>query len=139
MGADFKHLADKLRAILAQSLSRSVKAAHIADAIREDGPYRWVGLYDVDVKRGLVSNIALERTRRARASVTFATCSLQRVAYGPEPSPESRTVNVGDVESGSGLPAPHWTTSTRSEIICSDSGWGGWARDPAPLTWRASV
>jgi len=85
-------LAGKLRAILAQSLSRSAKAALIADAIREDGPYRWVGLYEVDVERGLVSNIAWSGPG-APAHPTFAiTKGLTSRAIA-----ESKTVNVGDV------------------------------------------
>ncbi len=103
-------LPGKLRAILAQSLSRSSKAAHIADAIREDGPYRWVGLYDVDVKRGLVSNIAWSGPG-APAHPTFAiTKGLTSRAIS-----ESKTVNVGDVASDPGYLTA--LDTTRSEII----------------------
>lgn len=105
-----RSLAGKLRAILAQNLSRSAKAAQIADAIREDGPHRWVGLYDVDGKRGLVSNIAWSGPA-APAHPTFAiTEGLTSRAISA-----SKTVNVGDVASD-----PAYLTAldtTRSEII----------------------
>ena len=103
-------LAEKLRAILAQSLSRSAKAAHIAVAIREDGPHRWVGLYDVDVEGGLVSNLAWSGPG-APAHPTFAiTKGLTSRAIS-----ERRTVNVGDVASDPGYLTA--LDTTRSEII----------------------
>jgi GAF domain-containing protein len=91
-------------------LSRSAKAAHIADAIREDGPYRWVGLYEVDVERGLVSNIAWSGPG-APAYPTFAiTKGLTSRAIA-----ESKTVNVGDVARDPGYLTA--LDTTRSEII----------------------
>ena len=105
-----RRLADKLRAILAQSSSRSAKAAHIAEAIRGDGPYRWVGLYDVDVERGLVSNIAWSGPG-APAHPTFAITKglTSRAISG------SKTVNAGDVASDPGYLTA--LDTTRSEII----------------------
>jgi L-methionine (R)-S-oxide reductase len=103
-------LAGKLRAILARSLPRATKAAQIADAIRENGPYRWVGLYDVDVEGGLVSNIAWSGPN-APAHPTFATTEglTSRAISG------RKTVNVGEVASD----ADYLTAleTTRSEII----------------------
>jgi hypothetical protein len=49
---------DKLRNILAKDLPRTTKAERIAQTIREHGAYRWVGVYDVDLDHGLVSNVA---------------------------------------------------------------------------------
>jgi putative methionine-R-sulfoxide reductase with GAF domain len=40
--------AEKIRGIVAGEASRREKARAIADAIRELGSYRWVGVYDVD-------------------------------------------------------------------------------------------
>jgi hypothetical protein len=39
---------DKLKEILAQTASLEAKASRITEAIRVEGAYRWVGLYDVD-------------------------------------------------------------------------------------------
>ena len=52
-------LPEALGKILALPENRRAIAAHITKAIRDYGNYRWVGLYDVDLARGLVSNIAL--------------------------------------------------------------------------------
>jgi L-methionine (R)-S-oxide reductase len=53
---DSKRL-DNVRSILVQDVSRLAKAKRIAEAIREKGSYRWVGIYDVDIQGGLVSSI----------------------------------------------------------------------------------
>ncbi|HSY71232.1 MAG TPA: hypothetical protein VK798_03290, partial [Alloacidobacterium sp.] len=47
-----------MQKILVLSEDRVTKAKRIADAIREAGAYRWVGIYDVNIRSGLVSNIA---------------------------------------------------------------------------------
>jgi L-methionine (R)-S-oxide reductase len=54
---DSKRL-DNVKSILVQDVSRLAKAKRIAEAIREKGSYRWVGIYDVDIQGGLVSSIA---------------------------------------------------------------------------------
>jgi hypothetical protein len=46
-----------LKSILVQDVGRVAKAESIAEAIRSKGSYRWVGIYDVDIQGGLVSNI----------------------------------------------------------------------------------
>src|SRR5947209_7267401 len=51
-------LVERIDAILAQESTRDGKALKMAEAIREEGSYRWVGLYHVDHRVGLVSNIA---------------------------------------------------------------------------------
>src|SRR6267154_1354299 len=52
------NLLHKLKNILAQNVDRAVKAARITEAIRDEGGYRWVGIYDVDIHRALVPNLA---------------------------------------------------------------------------------
>ena len=47
-----------LKSILALASTREEKARHVADAICASGPYRWVGIYDVNLAKGTVSNIA---------------------------------------------------------------------------------
>jgi putative methionine-R-sulfoxide reductase with GAF domain len=51
-------LLDDLRDILKQNITREDKAARIAEATRECGNYSWVGIYEVDIERGMVLNIA---------------------------------------------------------------------------------
>ncbi|HEX7158177.1 MAG TPA: GAF domain-containing protein [Edaphobacter sp.] len=99
-----------IRPILTQNITRRAKAAAIAEAIRVEGGYRWVGLYDVDVQKGLVSNIAWSGPS-APAYPTFPiTKGLTSRAIATK-----ATVNAGDVASDlSYLTA---LESTRSEII----------------------
>jgi L-methionine (R)-S-oxide reductase len=47
------NLLKKLKSILAQNLDRTGKATRITEAIRDEGAYRWVGIYDVDIQRGM--------------------------------------------------------------------------------------
>lgn len=101
---------DKLRNILAKDLLRTTKAEHITQTIREDGPYRWVGVYDVDLDRGLVSNVAWSGPA-APAYPTFpVTKGLTSRAIA-----EKKTINVGDVSSDPGYLIA--LDTTRSEII----------------------
>jgi L-methionine (R)-S-oxide reductase len=104
------HLLDKLRSIVAQNLDRTAKARQIADAIQAAGPYRWVGLYDVDYRRGMVMNIAWSGYS-APASPGFPiTQGITSRAIA-----EGRTINVGDVASDSGYLTVF--DSTKAEII----------------------
>jgi L-methionine (R)-S-oxide reductase len=103
-------LLEKLKKILAQDLDRAAKASQITDAIRDEGAYRWVGIYDVDIEGGLVSNIAWSGPSAPAYPSFPITKGLTSRAIA-----ERRTVNVGDVSSDSGyLTALH---STRAEII----------------------
>jgi GAF domain-containing protein len=103
-------LLKKLKSILAQNLDRAVKARRITEAIRDEGAYRWVGLYDVDIQRGQVSNIAWCGPN-APAYPTFPiTKGLTSRAIH-----ERKTVNVGDVASDSSYLTAR--DSTRAEII----------------------
>ena len=101
---------DKLRNILAKDLLRTTKAEHITQTIREDGPYRWVGVYDVDLDRGLVSNVAWSGPA-APAYPTFpVTKGLTSRGIA-----EKKTINVGDVSRDPGYLIA--LDTTRSEII----------------------
>lgn len=103
-------LLKKLSDILRQDLTREVKAARIAEAIRDAGGYRWVGIYEVDLERGIVTNIAWSGPS-APGHPSFPTTKglTSRAIAG------KRTINVGDVAND-----PDYLTalgSTRSEII----------------------
>jgi L-methionine (R)-S-oxide reductase len=105
-----RNLLDNLKAILAREADRTVKAAMIAEAIRDSGSYRWVGIYDVDSLRGVVSNIAWRGPAEPAHSVFPVTKGLTSRAISGK-----KTVNVGDVASD-----PNYLTAldtTRSEII----------------------
>ena len=103
-------LPNKLKSILAQSVDRTAKAALITAAIRDDGAYRWVGIYDVDIQSGLVSNIAWSGPN-APAYPTFpVTKGLTSKAIAAR-----RTINVGDVANDSSYLMA--LDSTRAEII----------------------
>src|ERR1700735_4364291 len=104
------NLPDTLRKILASDIDRRSKAARVTEAIRAAGAYRWVGIYDVDMRRGLVTNIAWSGPG-APAYPTFpVTKGLTSRAIT-----QKRTVNVGDVASDPGYLTA--LDSTRSEMI----------------------
>jgi putative methionine-R-sulfoxide reductase with GAF domain len=106
-------LRDKLKSILGANLDRTIRVARITELIREEGAYRWVGIYAVDVTRGLVSNIAWSGPG-APAYPTFPiTQGLTSRAIS-----EKRTVNVGDVSNDSGYLTA--LDGTRAEIIVPD-------------------
>jgi len=101
---------EKIETILTQNITRTAKAALIAEVIRAGGAYRWVGFYDVDVRKGLVSNVAWSGPS-APAFPTFPiTKGLTSRAIATK-----TTVNVGDVASDSSYLTA--LESTRSEII----------------------
>lgn len=103
-------LLDELREILAANADRTTKAARITQAIRAAGSYRWVGFYDVDMQRGLVSNIAWS----GPAAPAFPTFPVTR-GLTSRAIAEKRTINVGNVAND-----PKYLTaldSTRSELI----------------------
>lgn len=89
---------------------RPTMARRLAEAIRQAGPYRWAGIYDVDRQKGLVSNIAWSGAGAPTHPVFPITKGLTSRAIA-----DKRTVNVGDVASD-----PDYLTSlttTQSEII----------------------
>jgi L-methionine (R)-S-oxide reductase len=103
-------LAHKLKEILALKLGRAPTAARIAGAIRSGGDYRWVGIYDVDRRRGMVVNVAWSGPD-APVYPTFPVgkgLTARAIASG-------KTVNVGDVAADAGYLTA--LEGTRSEII----------------------
>lgn len=89
---------------------RFSRAKAIAEAIRSAGPYRWTGIYDVDVQKGLVSNVAWSGSGAPQYPTFPVTQGLTSRAIASR-----KTVNVGDVTSD-----PDYLTAlatTRSEII----------------------
>lgn len=100
----------ELRNILAESGERKHKAQGIVEAIRTSGPYRWVGLYDVSLSMGLVSNIAWSGPSAPGYPTFPATEGLTSRAIATK-----KTFNVGDVASDQDYLTA--LSSTRSEII----------------------
>jgi putative methionine-R-sulfoxide reductase with GAF domain len=105
-----RRLPDELQTILALNEDRITKAKWIAEAIREAGAYRWVGIYDVDVRSGTVSNIAWSGPNAPAYPVFPITKGLTSRAITAR-----KTVNVGDVGSDSNYLTA--LDSTRAEII----------------------
>ena len=59
-----RRLPDELQKILALNEDRVTKAKRIAEAIREAGAYRWVGIYDVNIRSGWYQTLyGVDRTR----------------------------------------------------------------------------
>ena len=110
-------LLDTLRSITAEDANRAIKAKRIVDAIRKEGSWRWVGIYDVDFQRGLVVNIAWSGYSAPSHPAFPITQGLTSRAIAG-----SRTINVGNVADDSG----YMTTfdSTRAEIIVPILGHG---------------
>jgi L-methionine (R)-S-oxide reductase len=103
-------LLSEITNLLQQDLDRRSKAKAVAEAIRAQGGYRWTGLYDVDLQRGIVSNVAWSGAD-APAYPTFSvTKGLTSRAIA-----EKKTVNVGDVTRDSDYLTA--LSTTRSEII----------------------
>jgi L-methionine (R)-S-oxide reductase len=100
----------KLRAILDLPLQRRNRAERIAEAIRAEGGYRWVGLYDVDHVQKLVIVVGWSGPQ-APAHPVFPTSqgiTSRAIAL-------RQTINVGDVTLDR-----HYLTAldgTRSELI----------------------
>lgn len=103
-------LPENLIAVLARDLSRKARAERIAETIRSAGAYRWVGIYDVDHQRGMVSNVAWSGAAAPAYPVFPISQGITSrvIASG-------KTVNVGDVHRD----ADYLTalSDTRSEII----------------------
>jgi GAF domain-containing protein len=104
--------------LLTRLLSIAVQAAQdhdavrqqIADLIRADGTYRWVGLYRVDYAEGFVRNLAWSGPGAPEYPTFPITKGLTAAAIAG-----CETINVGDVAAD-----PRYLTafgSTRSEII----------------------
>jgi L-methionine (R)-S-oxide reductase len=105
-----RRLPDELQTILALNEYRITKAKWIVEAIREAGAYRWVGIYDVNVRSGTVSNIVWSGPNAPAYLVFPITKGLTSRAITVR-----KTVNVGDVASDSSYLTA--LDSTRAEII----------------------
>ena len=99
-----------IRHLLAQNADRLSIARSVAEAIRNHGQYRWTGIYDVDMERGLVSNVAWSGPSAPEYPTFPVTKGLTSRAVA-----EKRTVNVGDVARDRDYLTA--LTTTRSEII----------------------
>jgi putative methionine-R-sulfoxide reductase with GAF domain len=103
-------LITKLEPLISNVTDRMTSLQIVANLLREIGDYRWVGLYDVDRKAGLVRNLVwsgpsvpAHRTFPITAGLTGAAIS------------SGKTINVGNVAAD-----PRYLTalgSTQSEII----------------------
>jgi L-methionine (R)-S-oxide reductase len=99
---------ESLRLIISGAENRVEKARKIAEAIRNYGPYRWVGLYDIG--RDEVSIIAFS----GPSAPAYPTFPIGKGLTGSAIK-EKKTVVVGDVTKD-----PRYLTafgSTKSEII----------------------
>jgi L-methionine (R)-S-oxide reductase len=105
-----RRLPDELQRILALNEDRITTAKRIAEAIREAGAYRWVGIYDVNVRLGTVANIAWSGPNAPAYPIFPITKGLTSRSITSR-----KTVNVGDVANDSSYLTA--LDSTRAEII----------------------
>ena len=97
-------------AILATNKPRTDRAAELSDLMRTLGPYRWTGLYDVDMEKGFVSNIAWSGPNAPEYPVFSIAKGLTSRAISTK-----TTVNVGNVAGDRDYLTA--LVTTRSEII----------------------
>ena len=103
-------LLNELAALVAQEGDRFSTARAIAEAIRAAGAYRWTGIYDVHLQKGVVSNIGWSGSGPPAYPTFPITTGLTSRAIASK-----KTVNVGDVAND-----PDYLTAlatTRSEIV----------------------
>ena len=103
-------LVHKLTEIVTLKENRAQKALKIAQIIRESRSYRWVGIYDVDHQRGIVSNIAWSGPGAPAYPSFPLTKGITSRAIATQ-----KTINVGNVGSDSDYLTA--LGSTQSEII----------------------
>jgi L-methionine (R)-S-oxide reductase len=103
-------LLERLQQVVFEAATRNERLQRIAALIREAGPYRWVGLYDVNRERAEVVNIVWDGPGAPEFPVFPITKGLTGSAIA-----ERKVVNVGDVT----LDSRYLTAfgSTKSEII----------------------
>ncbi len=86
MGTELSFL-EQIEEIATADESRRARAERIAQAIRELGQFRWVGVYDVDLAKGQVVNLAwsghfkrrsLQPVRQRWTSFHPSTCRSSR-------------------------------------------------------------
>ena len=99
-----------LETLLRQDSDRISIARDIAEAIRNLGPFRWTGIYDVDIERGVVSNVAWSGPSAPEYPTFPLTKGLTSRAIAGK-----KTVNIGDVANDSDYLTA--LATTRSEII----------------------
>jgi GAF domain-containing protein len=110
MGATENRFLVELASMVSSSQHRIASLQEIANHIKVYGSYRWVGLYDVDHRSGLVTNIVWSGPGAPAYPVFPIAGGLTGAAVA-----ERRSVNVGDVSTdGRYLTA---LGTTRSEII----------------------
>jgi L-methionine (R)-S-oxide reductase len=102
--------AETLKSILAMPAPRAERARRITDTILAAGPWRWVGVYDVDIDGGLVSNIAWS----GPIGPVFLTFPISK-GLTSRAIITKKTVSVGDV--GKEPDYMQALSSTQSEII----------------------
>ena len=105
-----RRLVDRLKRVLSLNVDRGAKAALMAEEIRKEGAYRWVGIYDVDAERGVVTNLAWSGPSAPAFPVFPTTKGITSRAIA-----EKKIINVGDVAKD-----PNYLTaldSTQAEII----------------------
>ena len=103
-------LPNRVRLLLTQKSDRVTIARSVAEAIRSHGQYRWTGIYDVDMDRGFVSNVAWSGPSSPEYRSFPVTKGLTSRAIA-----QKRTVNVGEVASDRDYLTA--LATTRSEII----------------------
>ena len=105
-----KDLLAELARIVSSSQNRVASLQEIADLIKAFGSYRWVGLYDVNRRSGVVKNLVWSGPSAPAYPAFPIAKGLTGVAVS-----ERTTVNVGNVTAD----ARYLTAlgTTRSEII----------------------
>jgi hypothetical protein len=106
---DSKRL-DNVKSIRVQDVSRLAKAKRIVEAIREKGSSRWVGIDDVDIHRGLVSNIAWSGRGAPAHPIFPVTKGLARAIAG------RKTINLVTWQMTQAT-SPPWITHERESLF----------------------
>lgn len=110
MQTDLSTLVSDLEKIIGRREPKKARFLAAANAIRQAGPYRWVGLYRVDHAEGMVRNIVWS----GPMAPAFPSFSVNNGLTGSAIR-DRKPVNVGDV-----LKDPRYLTalgSTQSELI----------------------
>jgi L-methionine (R)-S-oxide reductase len=110
MGDRYNSLLERLSQIVSEPTPRTERLQRIAGLIRAAGPYRWVGLYEVNGERAEVINIVWDGPGAPEFPVFPITKGLSASAIA-----ERKAVNVGQVASDSRYLTAFG--STESEII----------------------
>jgi GAF domain-containing protein len=108
--ANREQLLADLQHIVSAAGHRTASLQNVADMLRDAGNFRWVGLYDVNHARGMVTNIVWS----GPGAPKYPTFPLTNGLTGHAVS-NRKTINVGDVAVN-----PRYLTAfgtTRSEII----------------------